>query len=147
MREPPAAQGYKKGPGERDGGGVATLKKRAPRGHLPLGAPPAPRPRPPGSSRRPGRPLRPLPTAPRALRARGLGAPVPARAQGCGARAHGVRGPPAPRSPASPARKPRPGSWGGGWGVRGPRSRGSRRSEPRESVQTLPLSTLTPAII
>lgn len=36
---------------------------------------------------------------------------------------------------------------GGGWGARDPRSLRSRLSETCESVQTLPLSTLTPTII
>lgn len=75
---------------------------------------------------------------------RGLGGSVLERAQVRGARAHRVRGLPAQLSP-SPVRKPRPPRRGRG--VRGPRSCGSRHSETCESVQTLPLSTLTPTII
>lgn len=61
---PSCAWTQKNIPREKDGGGVSTLKQRAPRGHLPLLDPPSAPPRPPESCRDTRRPLRFQPLQP-----------------------------------------------------------------------------------
>lgn len=104
----PSCAGHKKGPGDGYGGRASMRTKRAPRGHLPLWAPPAARPRRPGSGRSPGCLLR-HPATPRAR----PGLRGPSAAQVHGARGHGW-GAAAGRGPGL-----RPGSLGSGAGVRG----------------------------
>lgn len=138
---PSCAWTQKNIPRERDGGGVSTPKRRAPRGHLQLLAPLSAPPRPPEcrlDTRRPlcSQPPQPFRRAAWAARSScGRRCAMPART---GSWATGSQQPRVSRSESTTLC---------GWGVRGSWCLWSRRGETYESVQTLPLSTLTPTII
>lgn len=141
VREPPAVHGHKKYP-EREGWGQGVdTKATCPSRALQLLEPPSAPPRPPEFCSYTRRPYALSRRSLSGARAGRLGLRV-----GAGARGTRVRG-----------------SWAAGsvqplvscsetttlccWGVRGPWCLWSRLSETYESVQTLPLSTLTPTII